>query len=393
MAGFGIDDRPLEGFNTTPPPELQAMMDAEKNIETQTTEPRAGEPTPASVTEPQATETGQVAEIKAEPDTFIETFNKRYGTAYKADDDIKGLFDLPKKVTEYEGKVKEFDATKSQAESYKKELEDLKNQGYSEFLSKPLIQKAYVAQQLLEKYPDKDPFMMQEIAMSEVDKMDDLEVVAKERKIRYPGVKLENQKAIILNELGIDPATTPEEWDSLAKDKLTMMAGDARLRIKELTNGVEIPKYQTKEEREKLLADALQRKIELTTPIKERFCQFNEFVNKKGDFRFEVPNEYKEKIPDLFQGMFIDAGLEVNEENLTIAEKIKRSNFLDEYFDQMMDIRIKEAQAIVQARVDAELNNTVEPKTQTATDTNVIEELPRLDKIIQDDANKRVTKL
>jgi hypothetical protein len=380
------------GLNTIPP-KLEITTEPKTEV-TATTTTQTEKPTETVKPETSATTTvPPTTEIPSKVDEFIEILNKKFGTTYKAEDEVKGLFELPKKVTEYEGQLKEFDTIKGQVESYKKELDDLKNQGYSEFLSKPLIQKAYVAQQLLEKYPDKDPFMMQEIAMSEVDKMDDLEVVAKERKIRYPGVKLENQKAIILNELGIDPATTPEEWDSLAKDKLTMMAGDARLRIKELTNGVEIPKYQTKEEREKLLADALQRKIELTTPIKERFCQFNEFVNKKGDFRFEVPNEYKEKIPDLFQGMFIDAGLEVNEENLTIAEKIKRSNFLDEYFDQMMDIRIKEAQAIVQARVDAELNNTVEPKTQTATDTNVIEELPRLDKIIQDDANKRVTKL
>ena len=166
--------------------------------------------------------------------------------------------------------------------------------------------------------------------MSDVDKMDDLEVVAKERKTRYPSVKLDNQKAIILNELGIDPSTPEDEWDSLAKDKLTMMAGDARERIKELKKGIEIPKFQTKEEREQLQAQALEKKKELIAPIKQKFAEFDKFTN--GDFEFAAPQEFQDKLGDVFDGMFVDAGLEVNEENLAVAELLKKALFLEEYF-------------------------------------------------------------
>lgn len=388
MVGMN-DDKPLKGFNTIPPPELQAMMDAAKGVETPVADTSAGTPPETPPTTPPAQETGQAETPK--PDTFIEDFNKRYGTSYKEDGDIKGLFDYPKKISEQEAKLKEFEPYKEQAESYKKELEDLKNQGYSEFLSKPLIQKAYVAQQLLEKYPDKDPFMMQEIAMSEVDKMDDLEVVAKERKIRYPSVKLENQKAIILNELGIDPATTPEEWDSLAKDKLTMMAGDARQRIKELTNGIVMPKIQTKEEREKIYQEAIGQKVKLTEPIKQKFSQFDEYIN--GDFKFAVPNEFKEKLPDVFQGMFIDAGLEVNAENLNVAELLKKAMFLEEYFPKIKEVIEKQAQTTVQAKVDEVLNNTKTPNTATATDQQVIEEKPGLSQFFKDQKTARAERI
>lgn len=376
-------------FNTKRPEE--PVQTDTQNTETKVEQGGGDVTKPVDQTTQTTPESQPKTETPPKGDEFIETFNKKFGVTYKGEDDIKGLFELTKKVTEYEGKLKESETYKSQADNYKKELEELKNQSYSEFLSKPLIKKAYVAQQLLEKYPDKDPFVLQEIAMTEVDKMDDLDVVAKERKVRYPTVKLENLKAIILNELGIDAAVAPEEWDSMAKDKLTMMAGDARQRIKEMTNGIEIPKFQTKEEREKLYNEAMEQKVKLTAPIRDKFCQFDEYIN--GDFKFAVPNEFKEKLGDVFQGMFIDAGLEVNEENLGIAEALKESMFIKEYFPKIKEVIEKQAQTIVQAKVDEELNNTSTPNTSTATDTKTLEELPGVSKFLQDQKSELSKKL
>ena len=60
--------------------------------------------------------------------------------------------------------------------------------------------------------------------MSDIDNMDDLEVIARERKIRLPKSSLEDIKAVIRKEIGVDPEQKPEEWDTLAKTELEMKA-------------------------------------------------------------------------------------------------------------------------------------------------------------------------
>lgn len=387
---IGNEEEPLKGFNTTPPPDLAERMGL--NSETPPAPEQTG--TPEATPPAESTQPPQSGTTTTEPpkgDEFIEGFNKRFGTAYKADDEIKALFDAPKKISEYEEKLKDYDALKSQSESYKKELEETKNQGYSEFLSKPLILKAYVADKLLEKYPDKDPFILQEIAMSDVDKMDDLDVVANEMKLRLPKKSITDLKKYIVSELGVDAETPRDQWDSMADIKLAERATNARERIKELTKGVEIPKFQTKEERQTLYEQALAKKQELIKPIKEKFTQFDEYVN--GDFKFAVPQDFKAKLDGVFQGLFVDAGLEVNEENLAVAEMFKKSMFLEEYFPRIKEVIEKQAKTVIQEKTDEELHNTTPPNTATATDQGQKEVLPGLDKFFQDEKSNRATKL
>jgi len=361
----------FENLNTKPPEEAvtqEAEGGQEQSVEAQATQTAEGA---VAQTEQTVTETV--------PDEFFDTFNKRFGTSYKDDNEIKSLFQTPEKISEYESKLKEFETVKGESESYKKELNELKNAGYSDLLSKPLIRNAYVAQKLQEKYPDKDPYLLQEIAMSEVDKMDDLDVVAKEQKIRLPKLSLEDIKAAIKSDLGIEPDAAPEEWDSIAKTKLALKAADARDRIKDLAKGIELPKVQTQEEREKLQAEYTQKKTELTKPIKDKFVKFDEYVN--GDFKFATPGEFKEKLSGMFDGLFIDAGLEVNEQNLAIAETLKKAMFLEEYFPKIKEVIEKSAQTEIQAKLDEALHNTQLPNTATATDNRTEDTLPGVSKL------------
>ncbi len=50
-----------------------------------------------------------------------------------------------------------------------------------------------------------------------------VDVVAKERKIRYPSVKLENQKAIILNELGMSPTSLVSPARAYEKSQIGLL--------------------------------------------------------------------------------------------------------------------------------------------------------------------------
>jgi hypothetical protein len=376
----------FENFNTVPPHEREAQ-NSQPAVET----PPADVPvieTPSAQAPP--AEPPKVVE-PPKVDEFIENLNKRYGTQFKADDEVKGIFELPKKVTEYEGKLKTFDETTKSAEQYKKELEDLKTNGLSEFLGKPLIRNAFVASKLQEKYPDKDPYLLQEIAMSDVSKMDDLEAVAKEQKINFPHLKLEDLKKAIASELGLDPETKPEEWDSVVKTRLAIKGAQAKENIKNLLKGIEVPKTATKEEREQAFATAKIEVEKAIAPVREKFNAFDKYTN--GDFDFDVPAEFKAKVDNIFKGMFLDGRMEVNEKNLLTAETFKRALFVEEYFPKMKEVLVAQGYTKHKEEVEALLNNTTPPNTTTASDQATTPELQGLSKFFQDEKSQRTSKI
>jgi len=370
-------------FNRERPDDTQGVENQEQeNIEQVATEEtlvvenQGGATEQATETTEQTTETTESTEqaTEATPDEFFEKFNKRYNTDYKTDEEVKGLFALTGKVQEYEGKLKDFDSVKTSVEQYKKELEELKENDQSDLLNDPLIRKAYVAKQLIAKYPDRDADILGELAMSDIEKMNDIDVLARERKMRGSRSSLENIKAVIIKELGIDTEQPPSEWDDLVKTEIELKATDARERIKTLLKDIEVPKAVTKEEREEQKAKFLEEKIKAVAPIKEVFKKFDTYKN--GDFEFNPPDEFKDKLEDVFDGMFIKGGLEVNEENLATAELLKKALFVEEYLPKMLEVKEKEVLARAKAAEDATLHNDEIPNTATATDQTTEEEDP-----------------
>jgi hypothetical protein len=360
-----IKEEPWAGFNTIPPDEQgQQATDPATVTDSQAGTTTEGVPPVTSDAQGQTAEPPKVDEPK--PDSFFEEFNKRYSTQFKADDEIKNLVSLIGKVSDYEGKLKDYDSLKTSVDKYKKEAEDTRSNVMSEFLTKQRVKKAFIAEQLIEKYPDRDPDILSELAMSDVDKMSDLEVLARERKMRGSKSTLDNIKAVIMKEIGADPTTRPEEWDSMVTTELELKATDARDRIKQLLSGVEIPKIVTKEERQAMMAKALEDKSNAIKPIQQVFEKFETF--KVGDTDFVVPDEFKSKLPDIFKGMFIDGGLEVNEENIATAELIKKALFVEEYLPKMLELHEKQVRTKVKEETDKLLHNDQPPNTTIATD-------------------------
>lgn len=361
-----MEEQPWKGFNTIPPHER----------EQQTTPPVAEGSTEAPVTEtkveaPVTTEAPPAPAQEPKVDEFIETFNKRYATQYKSDDELKGLFSLPSKVSEYENRLKDYEELKKSVDNYKKELEETKSTYMSDLLSKPLIRKAYVAEQLQAKYPDRDARVLGEIAMSDIDGMSDIEAIAKEKMISVKGLTLEEAKLAKLADFGIDVSTNPEEWDSVAKARVKIAGAEARERIKQLLQGVEIPKTPTKEERAALEAKSLEDRVKQLTPIKEIFKKFDTYKN--GEFEFVPPDEFKSKLGDVFDGMFLDGKLEVTEENIATAELLKKALFIEEYFPKMLELHEKQVRTKVKEETDKLLHNDTPPNTATATDQATVQ--------------------
>jgi hypothetical protein len=102
------------------------------------------------------------------------------------------------------------------------------------------------------------------------------------------------------------------------------------------------------------------------SPVREQFTKFDKF--SLGDFEWQVPDDYKQKASEMFNGMFIDAGLDMNEQNLATAIRMRDSNFLYENFGKIREAIVKQAQTDLQAKIDADLHNDTPPNTATATD-------------------------
>jgi hypothetical protein len=319
---------PLERFTHPPVQPGEVVQDTV----TEGTPPFTETQTPGTTEQSSGVQTTQTEQAQSQttttetkPDTFIEDLNKRFGTQFKAKNEVEDIFKLPQKIAGYESELTKTKDYASKIEQYEKTIEEIKSNANSDLLEKPLIRQAFVAQQLLEKFPDKDADVLRQIVMADVSKMSDLDVLVKNQKIDLPGLPESDIKLALLDKYGIDPETKPEEWSSIAKTKIAIDAQGARANIKTLTSGIEFPKAVTKEQRDADAARAMQARVQAVEPLKADFLTFDKF--KIEGVEYDVPSEYKAKLPDMFQAMFIDAGMEPTPENRETAKTVRDQTF------------------------------------------------------------------
>lgn len=345
-------------LNTVPPsPPVEETQEGETHNE----ETATGQTEQAANTQ---TEQGS----QAQPDTFFEEMNKRFGTQFKAEDEVRGVFDLPKKVSEYENKLRESESLAKSVEDYKKRIEELEgNHDPLKYFASP---ESYIAEQLRIKYPKNNPLLLQEIATSNVDSMNDFDVLVKEKQLFVNNPPKEQAiRAIILKKYGIDAETNPAEWDELAKAEMQLDAAAAREKINTLKNGIELPKVLTREQREQAEAQTRAERESQLAPMRETFTSFDKFSHPQiPGFEADVTGEYKSKLGDIFKGYFSDSGIPPTKENLDAAIEFRNAFFVYEHLPKLRDIWLKEGRTESQKKNDEESHNDTPPNTNTATD-------------------------
>ena len=366
MAEFGLN------LNTIPPqPPTQ-----ETQVETTNTEnPVVENPQETKPTETQAQTSEQVQETK--PDLFFEDFNKRFSTQFKADEELKAVLDAPKKISEYEKRLSDYEATKKSIDDYKKKIEDLEGRDEDplKWFSSP---DAFIAEQLKKKYPKSNPDTLHKIATTDLSKMDDLDVLVKDKQLFVPDAPKESViRSVVLKKYGIDPTTNPEEWDEIAVAEMKLDAAAARDKINNLKGVIEMPKILTKEEKQAMEAEASSKREQALVPHRDNFSKFDKFT-REGVLDYDVPDEFKRKLPDMFNGFFKDAGVEPTEENIQSLKDLRDALLVLEYLPQIKEIIAKEAKTKLEAKVDEQLNNTQPPNTTTLTDHQDVKTLPGL---------------
>ncbi len=328
---------------------------------------------PEEIKEQIKTDDSQVAEHAK--DEFIENLNKRYNTQYKTDDDVKKLFEYPKKISEYEGRLSEFEGLKKTLGEKDKEIEELRGSQDDplKYFSSP---ESYVAEQLKIKYPNRDSAMLHEIITTDIDKLNDFDLLLKAERLFNRNLPEGGRhvKDVLYKRYGIDAETTPEEWDGATKTQIAMDANVKREQIERLKEEIIPPKVVTADERQRLEAEALGKRAQALQGVKNEFTKFDKL--KIGDFEYVLPDDYKSRSGDFFDGFFIEAANEMNEENLRTAIEMRNALCLHENFEKIKEVIVKQAIAEEKGRVDAELHNDVPPNTATRTD-ELSEEKPQ----------------
>ena len=367
------------GLNTTPPEEVIQQTATDKPGDTPTPETSGTVDAPVDRgegAEPLASDTSGTTDAPidneaggepAKPDEFIENLNKRFNTQYKSEDEFKALFEAPKKISEYETRLKDYEDIKKSAEERQKKIEELESLNDPlKYFSSP---ETYIAEQLRIKYPDKDPVLLQEIAVTDVNSMEDFDLLIKSERLFNRNLPEGGRfvKDVLYKRYGIDAETDIKELDGATKTQIAMDANVIRGRINDLKKGIELPRVVTKEDREKFQADSLAKKMQDVAPVRDQFTKFDKFsIEGLGDW--QIPDDYKAKAGEMFDGMFIDANMEMNEDNLASAIALRDAYYLKENFSKIKEAIIKQAQTDLQAKIDAESHNDVPPNTATATD-------------------------
>jgi hypothetical protein len=359
----------MEGFklnlNTIPP--------APPAEETQNTE-NVSE-TPQIETKETPTTQAETPQQETKPDEFFDNFNKRFNTQFKADEDVKAVLGLQKTVDEYRTQLQDKDNLVKSIEEYKNRIKELEEgQDPLKWFSSP---ETYVAEQLRIKYPKSNPILLQEIATSNVDEMDDFDVLVKEKQLFVPKVAKEgNVKAVILKKYGLDADTNPQEWDEIAKTEMAIDAAAARDKINDLKKNIEMPKVLTKEQRLAMESELISKREKDLAPHRENFNKFDKF--SQDGFEFDVPSDFKSNLSSMFDAMFVKAGMEPTAENIQYAVELRDALFLKENFAKIRDVIAKEAEARVQAKIDEKLHNAQPPNTATADEHKDVKTLPGL---------------
>lgn len=304
---------------------------------------------------------------------WIDEFNKTFGTQYKSVDEVKPLTELPNKLKEYQEKETSYKAFVEQEKGYKAKIAEYESSlNPLKYFSSP---DAYIAEQLRIQHPTKNSILLQEIATSDLGKMDDLKVLVKSILLEQPDLAESDVEEYLNSEYGIDKDTPREEWSNALKTKIKIKAAEKRKELGELKKQINLPEVLTPEQREAKAAEARENTKKALEPYAEKFAQFDKFNRTVGDkqFEFVVPDDYKESLKPMFEAFFL-AGNEVNENNLEAIQKVRDGQMLLENFDSVYRAIESDVEARIRKEHDIELGNTTPPNTAAASDEGLEKE-------------------
>ncbi len=349
--------------------------------QTQTGEPAVQEEPKGTVTgkpEGQTVEKGEPAstqEPPAEPskDDRLAWLSEKLGVKLEKEDQLN---DYAKRLRGYE----EVEAKAKQADTLQGQLEELKIK--NDELTKQLDPLSYFAsendfkvQQLKKLYPDRNPYVLQEIVEKDLSKMDDVDVLVKAVMIDNPDLRGGEAGArdAVLGKY-LEEGALLEEADDRTLNRIKIDANAARRQLRALTD-VELPKIQTLEDRQKAQEEKVASIREGWKPYMEKIAAPDalEIKDAEGNklFDFELEEGSTSGIADYLDAFVVAGELEPSEETLMTVIDQRDRDLVYDNLPKILAVYKNQLLSEFQKKVDEELNNTKPPNTAEPTDKEV----------------------
>jgi hypothetical protein len=310
---------------------------------------------------------------------FFEEINKRFSTSYKSDEEASEAFKSLAKMPEYDLRLKEATEHKTKLDELTvKEKAWLEEKAKLEARVNPLAffrdEKAYVAEQLRKQFPDRDPSVIEKIVTSDLSRMDKVELLAHRLLFDSPDIEggLEGAKEAVLDQIGVEQGSKPEEWDRVTKNKLTVRASQAKRELEEIQKGVEIPKVKTEADLQAEVAAHQEGLKKVWTPFLDKMEAIDKLQIPAEDgtvlTTIDIPSEWRQAMRAELNNMILSGGIEPNEDSIRQLNEVREMRFIHANLPKLYTIWKNQIESKAIEERDKLLNNTEPPNTSENPD-------------------------
>lgn len=280
----------------------------------------------------------------------VSSFNQSFGTQFEDAGSLKSALESANKYGELNTQLESLSQEKDQWSTKYSELENKYNSVLGHFSGDDVIEKLYGSKntwervQLEKKFADKDPDVVSKIYKSDINTLADDEVLllADKLSMKIDLTDAERKEAILESLLG--NGVDLSDLNSKEKYKLSRAAADARKQLEEIKSfKPDEPTFDWLNEAKAKQTSFAERQANL----KKNWSKVSEDLVSKYDgvkvfdgegenvteiFSYKPDDKFKETIKQTAKDLFVQNGLDVNDENLKLFnEYVKQQHIVTNY--------------------------------------------------------------
>lgn len=343
QAGNPVVEQPANVPPQTPPQETQQATPP-------TQMPQGSAVTPESNTPP-------------EWNFDLQAFNKRFETSFENEDSFKEALGARSKISEYEQRLSELEPYKERYNGIKDRVGKTK-----EIFANETVQKL---NELVKKFPDKDPSMVGKILDMNIDNIRSFEdkidaLVLKEKVDNGGNYDDAVVKSALLKQFGINPEDPQEDWPSDAKYNLEKAFGAASKEFREMQNVPvdDIINFDSYEQEEAQAIEERKNKWNaVSVHMTNEFKGISVDLGEGDTFEFTADDVFKGAIRQSLVDRGVSFNGDPNEERVRDAGKWMQDQFIALNFDKIAKALKNHIVEKMKDAQHAELHNETPPNT------------------------------
>jgi hypothetical protein len=297
----------------------------------------------------------------------INNFNKFFESPLKGEAEVREAL---KRANEFEGiskKYQESELSRKTLEEKNKELSAAQDP-LKHFSSKD----AYIAEQIRIKRPDLEPSVVAKLISGDTSKLADFDLLAHEALMQNPNIigGLEGARELIAKRYDIDPEESPEKWERVSRNLMMEARIAAEQRVAQLKSQIPLPTSTTPEEAAAVRAEQVQKIKSSWAPYVNEMSGFDKLTvpGEAGSviLEMEVPKAFRDSLPDYFNAVIEQTGIEATPENLKNVIVARNKDFVYEYLPKILEVYGSNLRSQIEKEYAEKFGNTLPPNNNIA---------------------------